>query len=410
MTYLARLEPRRYLKLARQDLPYCLLLCLFDLLNRRTYHPLSEHWTVYCYSVQWLWYQIVHVNKSSLEGYVLDDLKYIHQFDKSDALGFVAKQPAQLAHSFGIKPFETKPKNVVFSGMGGSALIAELALTWPQLDVPFVISKSYGLPRFVDEDTLVVSASYSGNTEETLAALVKAEEAGAQVAVIAHGGKLAEKARSSNFRLATLPECPQPRTGIFYAYRALVEILVAAELVGPERIAELEAVVKPLESACEQWSPVVPQDKNFAKQLALEMMGRTPVFFAGTLMYPAAYKWKIDANENAKNTAWCNVVPEFNHNEMIGWSSHPEDKPFTIIDLLSAHEHPRVLKRFEIADRLLSGKRPKAISVSAVGDSPLEHLLYLVLLGDFATTYLAMLNHVDPTPVALVERFKKELG
>jgi glucose/mannose-6-phosphate isomerase len=395
--------------MVQQDLLRC-QLCLSDLLSRRTCHPLSEHWTVYCYSVQWLWYQIVPVNKSSLEGPVLDDLKYIHQVDKSDALGFVAKQPAQLGYAFEVEQYASVPKNVVFSGMGGSSLVAELASTWPKLNVPFVVSKTYSLPSFVNEDTLVICASYSGNTEETLSSLAEAETTGAQIAIIAHGGKLAQRAETAGYRLARLPECPQPRTGIFYAYRALVEILVAAGLVADDVVADLVAVVEPLQAACKDWAPTVPQDKNLAKQLALEMMGKSLTVFAGTQMYPAAYKWKIDANENAKNTAWSNVVPEFNHNEMIGWSSHPEDKPFAVIDLLSSFEHPRVLKRFAVADRLLSGKRPKAIAVNAVGQSPLEHLLYLVLLGDFATTYLAMLNHVDPTPVELVERFKKELG
>jgi len=341
---------------------------------------------------------------------MLDDLKYIHELDKSDALGFVQKQPMQLAHTFELEPFDVKPKNVVFSGMGGSSLVAELAMTWPRLTVPFVVSKSYGLPPFVNGDTLVICASYSGNTEETLSSMGEAEKAGASIAVITHGGKLAERAQKSGYRTAYLPECPQPRTGIFYAYRALLEIFIAADLVDKELINELEGLVEPLQNACVQWGPTIEQDNNEAKKLALEMVGKSPIIFGGPLMYPAAYKWKIDVNENAKNTAWCNVVPEFNHNEMIGWSSHPHDKPFAVVDLISSYEHPRVVRRFEVADRLLSGKRPKALAIAAVGSSPLEHMLYLVLLGDFASTYLALLNHVDPTPVALVERFKKELG
>ena len=127
-------------------------------------------------------------------------------------------------------------------------------------------------------------------------------------------------------------------------------------------------------------------------------------------MFPAAYKWKIDVNENAKNTAWANALPEFNHNEFLGWSGDPIQKPFAVIDLLSSFEHPRVQKRFAVTDRLLSGMRPASVNVEAKGDSPLEHMLYLVLLGDMSTTYLAILNNVNPSPVALVEKFKKELA
>lgn len=344
---------------------------------------------------------------------MLDDLKYINQVDTSDALGFVSKQPAQLLYDFDFKAKHLKRARidaVVFSGMGGSSLIAELVHTWPRLDQPFIVSKGYELPNWINQSTLVICASYSGNTEETLSSLDQALKQQAQVVIIAHGGKLLERAQAEDIPYVELPACPQPRTGIFYAYRALVEIFVATQVVPEERVAELEAVVPALEEACKNWKEDIPEARNYAKQLALEMEGKTPIIYGGAITYPAAYKWKIDVNENAKNTAWCNQLPEFNHNEFIGWSAHPVEKPFAVIDLISHFEHPRILKRFEVTDRLLSGKRPKAIEVTAKGKTLLEQLLYLVLLGDFATTYLAILNNVDPTPVELVEKFKKELN
>jgi glucose/mannose-6-phosphate isomerase len=347
------------------------------------------------------------------EGLVLDDLNYINQVDTSDALGFAAKQPEQLLYQFGIskESLQNSPiKNVVFSGMGGSSLVAELVTTWPKLPVPFVISKGYEIPEWMNENTLFICASYSGNTEETLESLDAAIEKNAQIVIITHGGKLLERAEAGGFTAAQLPQCPQPRTGIFYAYRAVVEIFVATGLANETAIAELESVVENLVNATTSWKENVVTTNNYAKQLALEMEGKTPIIYGGSLTYPAAYKWKIDVNENAKNTAWCNQLPEFNHNEFIGWDSHPVEKPFAVIDLLSSFEHERILKRFEVTDRLLSGKRPKSINIEAQGKTVLEQLLYLVLLGDFATTYLAILNNVDPTPVDLVERFKKELS
>jgi glucose/mannose-6-phosphate isomerase len=287
---------------------------------------------------------------------MLDDLNVIKQRDPQDYLGFAAKQPEQLQYSFGIttEHFPKQIDDVVFAGMGGSSLVAELVKTWPVLDKPFVV---------VNGDVF-----------------------------------------------AELPECPQPRAAVFYAYRAVVEILMAAKLVPASDITELEQLITPLERAITGWTADIPEDRNLAKQLAQKMVGKTPIIYGGPLMYGAAYKWKIDANENAKNTAWCGQVPEFNHNEFLGWSSHPIEKPFAVIHLLSRFEHPRVQKRFELSDRLLSGMRPASINVEAKGDSPLEHQLYLVLLGDFATTYLGILNGVNPTPVELVEKFKKELG
>lgn len=343
---------------------------------------------------------------------MLDDLNVIKQRDPQDYLGFAVAQPEQLTHDFGVAgaSFARPVKQVIFTGMGGSSLVAELARTWPQLKVPYLVNKGYGLPSFANESTLVIAASYSGNTEETRESLSHARKADAQIAIITFGGALLEDAKQHGDILAEIPRCPQPRAGVFYMYRALVEIFVAAKLVPASCIADLEKLVAPLEAATKQWVASVPQKDNYAKQLAHEMAGKTPIIYGGPLMFPAAYKWKIDVNENAKNTAWAGELPEYSHNEFIGWSSHPVQKPFAVIDLLSTYEHPRIQKRFEVGERLLSGMRPAAVQIEAKGASALEHMLYLVLLGDIATTYLGLLNGVNPTPVALVEKFKKELG
>ena len=124
-------------------------------------------------------------------------------------------------------------------------------------------------------------------------------------------------------------------------------------------------------------------------------------------MYPLAYKWKISFNENAKNIAWCNQLPEFNHNEFMGWSSHPVDKPYKVIDLRSSLEHERVQRRFEVSDRLLSGKRPAAHVVQVQGETLLEQMVGL-WLGICDALY-GNRNGLNPSPVTLIEKFKKEL-
>ena len=343
---------------------------------------------------------------------MLDDMNVIAQRDGSDALGLAEATPAQLSHDFGVSvtSVERPIANVVFAAMGGSALQAEFVKVYPALDVPFVIVKDYELPSFVNEQTLVIVSSYSGNTEETLAALEQAKAKGAKRVVMTGGGKLQQIAEADGLDHVIVPKAVQPRMAVLYAYRALVELLVAYGLAPEDSIAMLESLTPKLEKVAAGWTKNVPTADNPAKQLALQLVGKTPIIYAGTLMAPAAYKWKISANENAKNTAWMGVLPEFNHNEFIGWSSHPVEKPFAVIDLLSSHEHPRTLKRFEVTDRLLSGMRPKSITVTAQGDSALEHMLYLVLFGDFVTLYLGLLNGVDPSPVELVEKFKVELG
>ena len=149
---------------------------------------------------------------------------------------------------------------------------------------------------------------------------------------------------------------------------------------------------------------------NYAKQLAQEVMGKSAVVYSGPFLSPVAYKWKISFNENAKNVAWQGTLPEFSHNEFIGWSSHPSNKPYAIIDLQSSFEHAQIKKRFEISARLLSGKRPHPNTIDALGETQLAQLLWTVILGDFTTIYLGLLNGVNPTPVDLVEKMKKELA
>jgi glucose/mannose-6-phosphate isomerase len=209
--------------------------------------------------------------------HILDDANVVAQRDPQGALGFAAQQPEQLKHDFGIagkKTFARPIYNVVFAGMGGSALAAEFARTWPSISEPFVVTKEYGLPNFVDEDTLVIVSSYSGNTEETLEALTHAEQKGAQIAVLAHGGKLLERAKAAGYLLVEIPEAPQPRTGVFYSYRGLVEILVAAGLVEDSAIGRLEALVEPLKQATSNWVQSVPAEQNYAKQIADQLTGK----------------------------------------------------------------------------------------------------------------------------------------
>ena len=343
---------------------------------------------------------------------MLDDLKLIHQHDAEDALGIAEKQWQQLEHTFELQPaFQTDHVyNIVYAGMGGSALAAQLSIDWPGYREPFEIVRGYNVPAYVDKDTLFVASSYSGNTEETLSALAEAETTGAQIVVIASGGRLAEIAKDKGYPLARLPQVGQPRYAVLYNLKALVTLLEKAGLVAAESAeAELHQTAEFLKTAIAQWLPTVPTQNNHAKQIAQELMGKSVVVYAGPELYPAAYKWKISCNENAKQIAWVNQLPEFNHNEMLGWTKQPHDKPYAVVDLRSNLEHPRVQKRFEVTERLLSGLRPAPIVVQAQGETILEQLLWTVALGDFVSLYLALLNGLDPTPVALIEKFKKAL-
>ncbi len=342
---------------------------------------------------------------------MLDDLKLIHQRDTQDAFGVAGKQWQQLTYDYKVTVSPARNiQNIVVAGMGGSALAANLFTSWPGVDLPFEIVKNYDIPGFVGAETLFIASSYSGNTEETLSALSQAKERGCQVAVIAAGGKLATIAESEGYPLYKIPSGFQPRMAVFYNFAALVQLMVGFSLLDKSILDELNDTAKWLGEKGGDLAVDVAVKSNPAKQLAQELVGNSIVVYAGELFYPVAYKWKINFNENAKNIAWCNALPEFNHNEFLGWTSHPVDKPYKVVDIRSNLENVRTQKRFEVSERLLSGRRPQPEVVIPAGDTLLQQLLWTIQLGDFVSLYLAILNGLDPTPVDLIEKLKAEMA
>jgi len=346
---------------------------------------------------------------------MLDDQHYIKQHDPQDALGIASTQWQQYQHTFDVTWEPAREIfDVVVTGMGGSGLAAKVIKSWPGLSVPFEIVQSYDWPEHITSSTLLICSSYSGNTEETLAILDRAldkdypEELQPMIVIVASGGALADRAKEHNLPLVQMPTGYQPRMTLGYQLRALAEALYKAHLVDGA-LEQLGPAGEWLKIELEAWLPGVSTIKNKAKQIAQELIGKSIVVYSGPALFPAAYKWKISFNENAKHIAWCNQLPEFNHNEMLGWTEQPVQKPYAIIDLRSNLEHPRVQKRFEVTERLLSGKRPAPIIIKPEGKTLLEQLVWTIALGDFVSLYVAILNGINPTPVELIEKFKKAL-
>ncbi len=342
---------------------------------------------------------------------MLDDLKMIHERDAQDALGVSGRQWQQLGYEF-VLPESFRPDhiyNVVCAGMGGSAASAMMARTWLQIGEPFEIVRDYDIPAYADQDTLCIVVSYSGNTEESISALAQAEAKGAQIAVIAKGGKLQEFAAKKGLAFLQIPDAGQSKYSLWYMLKAIVTVFEACKLT-EGKAAEMAGRQEWLRDQLDKWRPDRATAHNEAKQIALELAGKSVVVYAGPKLAPVASKWKISFNENAKQVAWWSQYPEMNHNEFIGWTKQPVHKPYAIIDLRSDLEHERVRKRFEVSERLLSGIRPAPIIVRPAGDTLLQQMLYTVALGDFVSTYLALLGGVNPSSGDIVEKLKKELG
>ena len=345
---------------------------------------------------------------------MLDDINVIKQRDPSDALGAVGTMPQQAvfdAHFEG-EVVERPIRSVVIAGMGGSALAADMikVLVGDELRLPLEVVKGYHLPSHVESSTLVVTISHSGNTEETIECYRQARVRGAVVGVLGTGGELIRLAEQDNVLRVCVPGGVQPRMSTVYHLRALLKILQQYNLIGSRVYDEIADAASWLGDWLNEWAAERPEEHNYAKQLAQKTVGKTAVFYGGELTAPIAYKWKISWNETAKNVAFCSRYPEFNHNEFIGWSSHPVDKPFAVFDLTSSFERSRIAERMDLSDRMLSGMRPKATQVSLVGDNLVQQFLWGIALADMTSIYGAILNGVDPTAVDLIEKFKRSLN
>jgi bifunctional phosphoglucose/phosphomannose isomerase len=346
---------------------------------------------------------------------MLDDINVIKQYDPGDVLSGVLNVPDQARYEVTVHEESNRRrdfKNIVIAGMGGSALAADMVrvLTAGWLHLPLEVVKGYDLPGFVGEETLVIAVSHSGNTEETLSCYQQALDKKSCLAVMSTGGELIKRANNDNITYAQIPAGTQPRMSTVYHLRGLLKLLQHFWVIDGDLYNQVADSAGWLEGEISHWTPAVPEKNNLAKQIAKMTIGKTLVIFGGELTWPLAYKWKISWNESAKNLAFSNQYPEFNHNEFIGWSSHPVEKPFTVFDIRSNLERDRIRERMELSDRLLSGKRPKAHVLELQGGTLMQQLLWGLVLADAASIYTAILNGVNPGPVHLIEKLKAELS
>ena len=345
---------------------------------------------------------------------MLDDQNLLSEKDPFGALEVALNQykQAELVSEVINPNSDATINKIVVTGMGGSALAALLIKSWQEskLNITFEIVRDYKLPNYVDDKTLVIASSYSGNTEETLSCLDEALKKGANIGCVSSAGKLVEIAKNNELPYVVLPSGIQPRMGVIANLRAILAVLVSYGVVSQSDFDEVKNLGPWLNIESKKWGRDVLTNENQAKQLALLSAGKTAIFYSSTAMGGVAYKWKISWNENAKNVAFWNVLPEFNHNEFMGWTSHPVEKPYVVFDLRSSFDHPKITKRFEISDRLLSGKRPKANVIELQGESVIAQMLWASIFADFVSIYLAILNGVDPSKVELIEKLKQELA
>jgi glucose/mannose-6-phosphate isomerase len=302
------------------------------------------------------------------------------------------------------------PGGLVVAGMGGSAIGGALAreALGDRASRPIMMARGYALPPWTTPDTMVLCSSYSGNTEETLAAYEAAGVVGAQRVVATTGGKLADAARAEGVPVIPLPGGFQPRAAVAYS---LVVALEVAWLCGAgERLhAEIDVAAAHVEQLVELWGPDAPSD-CLAKELARGLHGTIPQIAGSGMTSPIAYRWKTQINENAKTPCFCHELPELDHNEIVGWQGASQLGRFSAVFLDDSDLHPRIRQRIELTRGLIEAEAAGTYRVESVGQNQTERLVSLVLLGDLVSLYLAVLREVDPTPVPTLDRLKSALA
>jgi glucose/mannose-6-phosphate isomerase len=334
--------------------------------------------------------------------------------DREGMLGDVLAQPLQLgdalwrAQSAGIRPRDL-PGGLVVCGMGGSAIGGDLAMAalGDRATRPITVIRGYALESWIPPATLVLCSSYSGETEETLACFEAAGAAGAQRVVLTTGGTLARLARDEGVPVIGIPAGMQPRAAVVYMTMGALE---CAALCGaaPALHAEVDTAVALLEQLIEEWGPGGAED-SLPKRVARELDQTIPVIHGAVSTVAVGRRWSTQIAENAKSPAFWSELPEANHNEITFWERGRSIAPFSGVFLGDPDQHPRVKQRIELMAAEVERTGATAIQVEARGESRLERVLSLVLLGDIVSVYMAVLAGVDPTPVEAIERFKKQL-
>jgi len=295
-------------------------------------------------------------------------------------------------------------------GMGGSGVGGDLAsaILGDRATRPLRTVRDYALEPWAGPDTLVLCSSYSGETEETLACFEAAGIVAAPRVALTTGGTLAEVARAEGVPVIGVPAGMMPRAAVLYP---MVAALECAALCGaaPPLHTELDAATVLLERLAERWGPDAPED-SLAKTVARQLRGSLPVIVGLEATAAPARRWKTQLNENAKQQAFWSQLPEANHNEICGWKRGAEVAPFSAVFLTDSDQHPRLRRRIELTCREVERSGGRTVVVESEGDSRLERVLSLLLLGDLVSVYLAALDGIDPTPVEAIERFKAELG
>jgi glucose/mannose-6-phosphate isomerase len=293
--------------------------------------------------------------------------------------------------------------SVLICGLGGSGIGGKIIDLLLKLDIniPIVVTNDYSIPNFVNENTLVIASSYSGNTEETLAAVIESNKRKSEIVAITSGGKLLDLVKANNWNSLVVPGGEQPRGMLAYSLVQLLYIFEKYNLVDANYTPLLKEVIELVDT----------NENNIqteAKELATKIHNKQVVIYAEQSLEGVAVRFRQQINENAKELCWHHVLPEMNHNELVGWAGGNKNQ--AIIKLNSSFDFYRTKKRWEICKEVISKYTDSIYEIEAKGSSKLVQILYLIHLTDWVSVFLADLKNVDSVEVEVILHLKTELG
>lgn len=337
----------------------------------------------------------------------------IKKYDASNQYQVLKSSYTQVEYAWNLKidlsSIDTsKIKNIILTGLGGSAIGGELVQNFfrTELKYPYAVNRNYELPPYVNENTLVIASSYSGNTEETLSALNQALENNCQIVCVTTGGKMEEIAKKNNLPVGKLLKGYQPRFALWINFFTVVNVLNSLKLV-PDQTENVKQVIELLKRKGEEYS----KEQNDALSLAENLVGYVPLIYSvADYTSVVGTRFKGQFNENSKQHAFFSYFPELDHNEIMGWEGYsPQQMNIKLINIWDDDYHPQVKKRLEITSEVIRKAKCEIIDLKSNEANSKLRLVDLIYFGDWTTYYYAIIRGFDPTTIDNINYLKERL-
>lgn len=346
--------------------------------------------------------------------------EYVNKYDPQNQFDVLIKTYQQINAAWNnkidlsrLKNFnERKIHSIIVTGLGGSAISADLIQNFlhNELKVPLIVNRGYTLPKFADGNSLIVISSYSGYTEETISVLLSAlekPELKGNIVCISAGGKIGQTAAENNIPLVKIQTGFQPRYALGLSFFSLLKVLQALQLIENQ-----DMIVNKINNLWKKRGEELSSENNAALNIAQKIIGTIPIIYsAADITSAAGYRFKCQLNENSKMHAFHNLIPEMNHNEIIGWETYAEKQmQARVINIIDPDYHPQILRRFKIISELAAAKKAEVINLESSESDFKQRLMDIVYLCDWISYYSAVLRSFNPSEIDYINILKERLA